>query len=102
MHGKAGQLLGCLLQLVVKNEFTQRDGCVRENLDVFAFQVSEMQVRVMQLESLSDGVTILAALKLNEIKKYWCRRRACAKPALGAAPTFDNYRNSRWSVEQAV
>ena len=68
MHGKAGQLLGCLLQLIVKNEFAQRDGCAHENLDVFARQVNKMQVKVLQLESLGDRVTSLAALKPNEIK----------------------------------
>lgn len=64
-----GPIVGMLLQLVVKDEFAQRDHFMRENLHVLARQVGEMQVKVMLLESLGDRVTSLAALKPNEMKK---------------------------------
>ena len=42
---------------------------MRENLDLLARQVGEMQVKVTLLESLGDRISSLAALKPNEIKK---------------------------------
>lgn len=61
-------LVGSLLQLVVKDEFAQRDRYMRENLDVLARQVGEMQAKVMLLESLGERVSGLAGLKPNEKK----------------------------------
>lgn len=62
-------VVGALLQLVVKDEFAQRDRYMRENLDVLARQVGEMQAKVMLLESLAERVSGLAGIKPNEIKK---------------------------------
>ena len=62
-------VVGALLQLVVKDEFAQRDRFMRENLDVLARQVGEMQAKVMRLESLGERVSGLADIKPNETKK---------------------------------
>ena len=62
-------VVGALLQLVVKDEFAQRDRFMRENLDVLARQVGEMQAKVMLLESLGERVSGLAGIKSNETKK---------------------------------
>ena len=62
-------VVGALLQLVVKDEFAQRDRFMRENLDVLARQVGEMQAKVMRLESLGERVSGLAGIKPNETKK---------------------------------
>jgi hypothetical protein len=51
-----------VVQLVVRDEFAQRDRFVRENLDAMAQKVGEMQARVMQLDALSERVSGLAGL----------------------------------------
>lgn len=61
-------VIGSLVRLVVKDEFAQRDRFVRENLDVMARKLGEMQVRMMQLESLGERVSGLAGVNPAEIK----------------------------------
>lgn len=61
-------VVGTLLRLVVKDEFEQRDRYMRENLDVMARKLGEMQAKVMQLESLGERVSGLAGVSRNEIK----------------------------------
>jgi murein DD-endopeptidase MepM/ murein hydrolase activator NlpD len=62
-------LVGSLLRLVVKDEFAQRDRFMRENLDVLARQLGEMQAKMTQLESLGERVSGLAGISSNDIKK---------------------------------
>lgn len=54
-------VIGSLVRLEVKDEFEQRERYVRENLDVMARKLGEMQVKLMQLESLGGRVSGLAA-----------------------------------------
>lgn len=61
-------VVGALLRLVVKDEFEQRDRYLRENLDVLARKLGEMQAKVMQLESLGERVSGLAGISPNETK----------------------------------
>jgi len=61
-------VVGSLLRLVVKDEFEQRDRYMRENLDVLARKLGEMQAKVMQLESLGERVSGLAGFNPSEIK----------------------------------
>lgn len=61
-------VVGSLLRLVVKDEFEQRDRYMRENLDVLARKLGEMQAKVMQLESLGERVSGLAGFNPGEIK----------------------------------
>lgn len=55
-------LIGSLVKLVVKDEFEQRDRFMRENLDVMAKKVGEMQAKVLQLEQLTERVSQLAGV----------------------------------------
>lgn len=61
-------VVGALLRLVVKDEFAQRDRFLRENLDVLARKLGEMQAKMTQLESLGERVSGLAGLNPSEIK----------------------------------
>lgn len=61
-------VVGSLLRLVVKDEFEQRDRFMRENLDVLARKMGEMQAKMTQLESLGERVSGLAGVNPNDIK----------------------------------
>ncbi|MDO8318174.1 M23 family metallopeptidase [Rhodoferax sp.] len=61
-------VIGSLVRLVVKDEFEQRDRFVRENLDVMARKLGEMQVKMMQLESLGERVSGLAGVNPAELR----------------------------------
>lgn len=61
-------VVGALLRLVVKDEFEQRDKFMRENLDVLARKLGEVQAKLTQLESLGDRVSGLAGISPVEIK----------------------------------
>jgi hypothetical protein len=69
-------VVGALLKLVIKDEFEQRDRFMRENLDVMAKQLGEMQAKMTQLESLGERVSGLAGINPNDIK---------SKPGQGGA-----------------
>lgn len=69
-------IVGSLVRLVVQDEFVQRDKFMRENLDVLARQLGEMQAKLTQLESLGERVSGLAGINTTEIK---------AKPGRGGA-----------------
>jgi hypothetical protein len=55
-------VVGSLLRLVVKDEFAQRDRFMRENLDVIARKLGEVQVKVTQMESLSERLSSLVGV----------------------------------------
>ncbi len=61
-------VVGTLVRLVVKDEFEQRDRFMRENLDVMARKLGEMQAKLMQLESLGERVSGLAGVNPNDVK----------------------------------
>lgn len=61
-------VIGSLVRLVVKDEFEQRERYVRENLDVMARKLGEMQVKLLQLESLGERVSGLAGVDPAELK----------------------------------
>ena len=61
-------IIGSLVKLVVKDEFAQRDRYLRENLDVMARRLGEMQAKLTQLESLGERVSGLAGVKPSENK----------------------------------
>ncbi len=69
-------IVGSLVRLIVQDEFEQRDKFMRENLDVLARQLGEMQAKLTQLESLGERVSGLAGINAAEIK---------AKPGRGGA-----------------
>jgi len=61
-------VIGALVKLVVKDESEQRDRFMRENLDVMAKRLGEMQAKMMQLEALGERVSGLAGVNPAEIK----------------------------------
>ena len=61
-------VIGSFVRLLVKDEFEQRDRYLRENLDVMAKKLGEMQAKLTQLESLGERVSGLAGLNPAEIK----------------------------------
>lgn len=61
-------VVGSLLRLVVKDEFEQRDRYMRENLDVLARRLGEMQAKLTQLESLGERVSGLAGVDAGDLK----------------------------------
>jgi murein DD-endopeptidase MepM/ murein hydrolase activator NlpD len=69
-------VVGALVKLVIKDEFEQRDRFMRENLDVMAKKLGEMQAKMMQLESLGERVSGLAGVNPAELK---------SKPGRGGA-----------------
>ena len=69
-------VIGSLVRLVVKDEFEQRDRFMRENLDVLARRLGEVQAKLTQLESLGERVSGLAGINPGDIK---------ARPGQGGA-----------------
>ncbi len=61
-------IIGSLVKLVVKDEFEQRDRFLRENLDVMARRLGEMQAKMIQLEALGERVSGLAGFNPADIK----------------------------------
>ncbi len=61
-------VVGDLVRLVARDEFEQRDRFMRENLDVLARKLGEMQAKLTQLESLGERVSGLAGISPGEIK----------------------------------
>ena len=61
-------VIGSLVKLMVKDDSDQRDRFMRENLDVLARQLGEMQARMTQLESLGERVSGLAGINPAEVK----------------------------------
>lgn len=57
-----------LVKLVVRDEIAQRDKVLRDNLDVFARKVGEMQARMLNLEAMGERVSGLAGVKPEELK----------------------------------
>lgn len=61
-------VVGGLLRLVVQDEMAQRDRYLRENLDMMARKVGEMQAKLVQLEALGERVSGLAGVNPAEIR----------------------------------
>ncbi len=73
-------VVGPIVQLIVRDEFAQRDRFLRENLDAMARRVGELQAKLVQLESLGERVSGLAGISPAEIRKT---------PSQGGALVFD-------------
>jgi murein DD-endopeptidase MepM/ murein hydrolase activator NlpD len=61
-------IVGTLVKLVIKDESEQRDRFMRENLDVMAKRLGEMQAKMVQLEALGERVSGLAGVNPADIK----------------------------------
>ncbi len=69
-------VVGSVMQLLVRDEVVQRERYTRENIDLLARKVGEMQAKMTQLESLAERVAGLAGISPAQIK---------VKPAQGGA-----------------
>ena len=61
-------VVGSVVRLITRDEFEQRDRFVRENLELMARRLGEMQAKLVQLESLGERVSGLAGVKLADLK----------------------------------
>ena len=61
-------VFGAFLKLITKDEADQRDRFLRENLDLMARKLGEMQAKLVQLESLGERVSSLAGVSPMESK----------------------------------
>ena len=61
-------VISSVVRLMVKDEFAQRDRFMRENIDLMARQLGEMQAKMTQLESLGERVSGLAGINPAEIR----------------------------------
>ncbi len=61
-------IISSVVKLVARDEFEQRDKFLRENLDVMAQKVGEMQAKLLQMESLTERVSGLAGIPASEVK----------------------------------
>ena len=61
-------VVGALVKLVVRDEMAQQDRFMRENVDLLARRVGEMQAKMLQLESLGERVSGLAGLNPADIR----------------------------------
>ncbi len=57
-----------IVRLVVRDEFAQRDRYLRENLDVMAQKVGEMQAKLVKLEVMGERVSGMAGVKADDLK----------------------------------
>lgn len=62
-------VVGTFLRFVVRDEFEQRDRYLRENLNVMAQKLGEIQAKLSQLESLGDRVSGLAGMPISPTQK---------------------------------
>jgi murein DD-endopeptidase MepM/ murein hydrolase activator NlpD len=61
-------IISGVVKLVARDEFEQRDKFMRENLDLMAQKVGEMQAKLLQMEALTERVSGLAGIPASEIK----------------------------------
>src|SRR5262245_48626489 len=57
-----------IMKMVAQDELARRDRFLRENLDVMARQLGEMQAKLVQLEAVSERVSGLAGLRPEELR----------------------------------
>jgi murein DD-endopeptidase MepM/ murein hydrolase activator NlpD len=62
-----------LVKLVVHDESAQRDKVMRENLDVMAQKVGDMQARMIKIEAMGDRVSGMAGLKPEDLSAVTSR-----------------------------
>jgi murein DD-endopeptidase MepM/ murein hydrolase activator NlpD len=80
-------VVGQAIGLVVRDDVTQRDRFLRQNLDAMATRVGEMQAKLLKLEAMSDRVSGLAGVKPEEFKPVLGAPRGPAPAASGAGRT---------------
>lgn len=62
-------IIGTLVRMVVKDEFAQRDKYLKENIEVLARRLGEMQAQLLQLQSLGERVSTLAGVPIPDLTR---------------------------------
>ena len=74
-----------LVRLVVRDEFAQRDRFMRENLDVMAQKVGEVQAKMIKLEAMGERVSGIVGIKPEELRQL-APKSAAGGPFVPFAP----------------
>jgi murein DD-endopeptidase MepM/ murein hydrolase activator NlpD len=82
-----------IVGLVVRDEMTQRDRFMRENLDALAQRVGEMQAKLVKLEAVGERVSGLAGVKADEVRLRTSAPAAVPKPGAAPAPAERRMQN---------
>lgn len=61
-------VVSAIVRLVVRDEIAQRDRYMRENLDVIAQKVGEVQAKLVRLEAMGERVVGMSGVKADELK----------------------------------
>ena len=77
-------VVSSIIRLVVRDEFAQRDRFLRENLDVMATRVGEMQAKLVKLEAMGDRMSAMVGVKPADLQPM--ADDPSTRPAKGAAP----------------
>jgi murein DD-endopeptidase MepM/ murein hydrolase activator NlpD len=81
-------VVSSIVRLVVRDDMAQRDRFVRENLDVMATKVGEMQAKLLKLEAMGDRVSGLAGVKPEEFKPVLTPRPGAPAAVRGQGGPF--------------
>lgn len=74
-----------LVRPIVRDEIAERDRVMRENLNVMAQKVGEMQAKLIRLETLGERVSGMAGVKPEELKTIKREAAGASAPAPPAA-----------------
>jgi murein DD-endopeptidase MepM/ murein hydrolase activator NlpD len=77
-------VVGHLVGLVVRDEFEQRDRFMRDNLDVMAQKVGELQAKLVRLEAMGERVARMVNLRPEEFKPLQRPPAAASAAVTGA------------------
>jgi len=72
-----------LVRPIVRDEIAERDRVMRENLDVMAQKVGELQAKLIRLEAMGERVSGLAGVKPDELKTLKREAAGASAPAAG-------------------
>jgi murein DD-endopeptidase MepM/ murein hydrolase activator NlpD len=80
-----------IVGLVVRDEMSQRDRFLRENLDAMAERLGEIQAKMVKLEAVGERVAGLAGVKADDVVAQPTgqavpKRPAAAPPSAGVVP----------------
>jgi hypothetical protein len=92
-------VISTVMRLVVKDEFDQRDRYLRENIELMAKRMGEMQAKLLQMESLAERVSGLAGLDPAAIKASPGRGGALV---LGRDMTMQELQSTLQQIEQTT
>lgn len=92
-------VISSVMRLVVKDEFDQRDRYMRENIELMAKRMGEMQAKLVQMESLAERVSGLAGLDPAAVKVTPGRGGALVS---GRDMTMQELQSTLQAIEQST